>query len=33
VVNTFTSATWTLAYREMVRRTDQPAAVVVQPTE
>jgi len=32
VVNTFTSATWTLAYREMVRRTDQPAAVV-QPAE
>jgi hypothetical protein len=32
LVNTFTSATWTLAYREMVRRTDQPAAVV-QPIE
>jgi hypothetical protein len=33
VVNTFTSATWTLAYREMARRIDQPAAVVVQPAE
>ena len=33
LVNTFTSATWTLAYREMARRTDQPAAVVLQPTE
>jgi fucose permease len=33
VINTFTSATWTLAYREMVRRTDETAAVVVQPAE
>jgi len=33
VINTFTSATWTLAYREMVRRTDEPAAVEVQPVE
>ncbi len=32
VVNTFTSATWTLAYREMTRRTDELAAVV-QPAE
>jgi hypothetical protein len=32
VVNTFTSATWTLAYREMIHRGDQPAAVV-QPAE
>jgi len=33
VVNTFTSATWTLAYREMTRRTDQAAAVTAQPAE
>lgn len=33
VINTFTSATWTLAYREMVRRTDETAAVVIEPVE
>jgi len=33
VVNTFTSATWTLAYREMTRQTPQPAAVTAQPAE
>jgi hypothetical protein len=35
VVNTFTSATWTLAYRAMVRRMDEPAAAaaVVWPPE
>jgi len=33
VIQTFTSGTWTLAYREMIRRTDEPAAVVVQPAE
>jgi hypothetical protein len=32
VASAFASATWTLAYREMIRRTDQPAAVV-QPGE
>ncbi|MBN1139615.1 MAG: hypothetical protein JXM73_23785 [Anaerolineae bacterium] len=32
VVNTFTSATWTLAYREMIRGTDE-AAVTVLPAE
>lgn len=33
VINTFTSATWTLAYREMVRRTDETAAVTLEPVE
>ena len=33
VIQTFTSATWTLAYREMTRRADEAAAVTVQPAE